>query len=54
MYNNVFIPNNVIVDVNNTLVWKNYSNIPHNVVGIYTHAGKEEYINSITLNPGDS
>lgn len=54
MYNNVFIPNNVIVDVNNTLVWKNYSNISHNVVGIYTHAGKEEYINSITLNPGDS
>ncbi len=59
MYTNIFMPNNVIVDVNKVLVWKNYSNMPHNVVGIYryldsTEDSKDEYINSITLNPGDS
>ncbi len=54
MYNNVFMPNNVIVDVNNMLVWKNYSNMSHNIVGIYRYTGKEDYINGITLNPGDS
>jgi len=56
MYTNVFMPNDVIIDVNKVLVWKNYSNMPHNVVGIYRYLDgtEDEYINSITLNVGDS